>query len=56
MENSNNTTNNTIIVNFGKESITKLTTKYNNEILIDCLLSISKFVEKVHFNYNIPNQ
>jgi hypothetical protein len=57
MENSNNTTNNnTIIVNFGNESITKLSVKDKKEILMECMLSISKCAEKVHFNDNIPNQ
>ena len=57
MENSNNTTNNnTIIVNFGNESIAKLSAKDRKEILMECMLSISKCAEKVHFNDNIPNQ
>jgi hypothetical protein len=57
MENSNNTiNNNTIIVNFGNESIAKLSAKDKKEILMECMLSISKCAEKVHFNDNIPNQ
>jgi hypothetical protein len=56
MENSNNTMNNTIIVNFGKESISKLSAKDKKEILQECMLSISKCVEKVHFNDALPNQ
>jgi hypothetical protein len=54
--NSNNTTNLISIVNFGDESISKLTTKDKKEILENCLYSILKCVEKVHFNDAIPEQ
>jgi len=54
--NSNNTTNLISIVNFGDESIAKLTAKDKKEILENCLFSIVKCVEKVHFNDAIPEQ
>jgi hypothetical protein len=55
--NSNNTTTNLInIVNFGNENIAKLTNKDKKEILDNCLFSIVKCVEKVHFNDAIPEQ
>jgi hypothetical protein len=54
--NSNNTTNLISIVNFGNESIAKLTAKDKKEILENCLFSIVKCVEKVHFNDAIPEQ
>jgi hypothetical protein len=54
--NSNITTNLINIVNFGDESISKLTIKDKKEILENCLFSIVKCVEKVHFNDAIPEQ
>jgi len=56
IENSNNSINNTIIVNFGKETIDGLTLKDRKEIIMECMLSIPKCVEKVHFNDALPNQ
>jgi hypothetical protein len=56
IENSNNSINNTIIVNFGKETIDGLNLKDRKEIIMECMLSIPKCVEKVHFNDALPNQ
>jgi hypothetical protein len=54
--NSNNNITNNFIVNFGEETISKLTQKDKKEILDNCLYSIIKCAEKVHFNDNIPEQ
>ena len=53
--NSNIITNN-FIVSFGEETTDKLTQRDKKEILDNCLFSIVKCVEKVHFNDAIPNQ
>jgi len=55
--NSNNVTKQNItIVNFGKENIDKLSRKDVHEILTECMFSIPKCIEKVHFNDAIPEQ
>jgi hypothetical protein len=61
-QNSNNTianssiVTNNFIVSFGEETIDKLSQRDKKEILDNCLFSIVKCVEKIHFNDDIPNQ